>query len=149
MLFISQHVLFTDYISLCKCDLKVNCIFHIASIHVRHSLYVFKNLPIALFKMAKFHYRRSKLFVIFIGLFSTLQADSTVSVECLTRAISDLETMRILLISLDACYSFACNTPPRVISGSYLAVSKGVTAGFATLSRQPCSWRTRLFSAPM
>jgi len=50
-------------------NLKVNCIFHIASIHVRHSLYVFKNLLITLFKMAKFHYRRSKLYVILYGCF--------------------------------------------------------------------------------
>jgi len=67
-------------------DLKVNCIFHIASIHVRHSFYVFRNLLITLFKMAKFHYRTSKLYVICIGLFSSLQADSTVSVKCLTNS---------------------------------------------------------------
>jgi len=44
---------------------------------------------------------------------------------------------------LDAGCSFACNTPPRVIFGLYLAVSKGVhlpfSVDFTSISRQPCS----------
>jgi len=34
--------------------------------------------------MPKFHFQRQKIDVIIIGSFSTLQANSTVSVECLT-----------------------------------------------------------------
>jgi len=48
--------------------------------------------------------------------------------------ILKLQSSVLPVFLLDACYSFACNTPPRVISGSYLAVSKGVSAGFAMLS---------------